>query len=110
MSENKESLLDFLSESWSSDSLCGTAQLFLSGGFKDQTKTVVITKYGVEAVPALYSIQEEADTRIILHTFYTALGYWMQRWLLYMQMTHMSLSSAYIIATETQPLNNGGSE
>ena len=52
--------LNFLCERW-----CDEEQL--GGGFKDDTKSVLVTAGIVTDVAALESTQKEADTRVILH-------------------------------------------
>ena len=42
----------------------------LGGGFRDKTRTVLVTKDAVIPVAGLSMTQEEADTRIILHAIY----------------------------------------
>ena len=49
----------------------GPTHLYLGGGFTEETKSVVLTAGSVMDVPALESTQQEADTRIILHTLYS---------------------------------------
>ena len=51
----------FLGERW-----CDEEQL--GGGFKDETKSVLVTAGIVTDVAALESTQQEADTRVILHS------------------------------------------
>ena len=68
-------LLRFLCEEWCQNetlkSALGTTHLYLSGGFKEETRSVVIKEGCVVDVPALESTQQEADTRVILHTIYS---------------------------------------
>lgn len=71
---NKRSLLIFLTEYLTlnsfKDLLDGEA-LIIAGGFENNEKVVLIKKYNPEQhLEDLYSNQEEADTRIILHTVY----------------------------------------
>ena len=72
--DNKAALLAFLSESWSQHPLHQDDghQFFISGGFQDERKTVVVSSLGVVSIPDLQSTQEEVDTRIILHVIYSA--------------------------------------
>ena len=72
--DNKAALLAFLSESWSQHPLHqdDEHQFFISGGFQDEVKTVVVSSLGVVSIPDLQSTQEEVDTRIILHVIYSA--------------------------------------
>ena len=72
VSANKQSLTRFFCEYIVSH---GPAQLsphpewklFLAGGFKDGKGTKCVTSSGVEDMPDMFSTQEEADTRILLH-------------------------------------------
>ena len=45
-------------------------KLFLSGGFRDVSKSVLLTNGSVMPVAELQSTHEEADTRLLLHTIY----------------------------------------
>ena len=56
--------LNFLCERW-----CDEEQL--GGGFKDETKSVLVTAGIVTDVAALESTQQEADTRVILHSIHS---------------------------------------
>ena len=56
--------LNFLCERW-----CDEEQL--GGGFKDETKRVLVTAGIVTDVAALESTQQEADTRVILHAIHS---------------------------------------
>ena len=49
----------------------GPLKLFLSGGFTDEKKAILLTEGQVSPVPELESYQEEADTRMILHAMYS---------------------------------------
>lgn len=64
VSANKANLLSFLCDEWCENeklkSALGPTHLYLGGGFKEETRTVVI-KDG----SALESTQQEADTRIL---------------------------------------------
>ena len=100
VSENKANLLRFLCEEWCQNetlkSALGTTHLYLSGGFKDETRSAVIKEGCVVDVPALESTQQEADTRVILHTIYSV-----QAELSSMLMTQTSSSCAYIMLPPT---------
>ena len=65
---NKANLLSFLCNKWCEKEKLKSAldqtHLYLGGGFKEETRNVG----SIEDVPALESTQQEADTRIILHT------------------------------------------
>ena len=74
-SENKSSLLSYLCEKWDNDEEAGPQlekdlKLFLAGGFRDATKSVLLTNGSISLVPELESNQEEADTRLLLHAVY----------------------------------------
>ncbi|KAJ4931779.1 hypothetical protein JOQ06_010219 [Pogonophryne albipinna] len=75
VSANKANLLSFLCEKWCADEQLepglGPTHLYLGGGFKEETKSVVLTAWSVMYVPALGSTQQEADTRIFLHILYS---------------------------------------
>lgn len=75
VSANKANLLQFLCERWCEHEQLkppiGLTRIYLGGGFKEETKTVVLADGSVRDVPALESTQKEADTRIILHTLYS---------------------------------------
>ena len=45
----------------------GNIQLYLGGGFQEENKTIRISEESVTPIVELESIQEEADTRLILH-------------------------------------------
>ena len=44
------------------------SRLYLGGGFKEESKIVLITEGSVTDVHELETTQQEADTRVILHT------------------------------------------
>ena len=71
-STNKANLLSFLCERWCEDEQLGAGhgptELYLGGGFKEETKSVLLSGGSVTDVPARESTQQEADTRVILHT------------------------------------------
>ena len=72
VSDNKAGLLNFLCESWSAQKLThGNLQLYLGGGFLDETKSVKISGDVVIPIVELESTHEEADTRVILHSIYS---------------------------------------
>ena len=61
---SRPDFLNFLCERW-----CDEGQL--GGGFKDETKSVLVTAGIVTYVAALESTQQEADTRVLLHSIYS---------------------------------------
>ena len=75
MSTNKANLLSFRCERWCEDEQLGgghgPTQLYLGDGFKEETKSVMLSGGSVADVPALESTQQEADTRVIVHTLYS---------------------------------------
>ncbi len=75
MSANKARLLSFLCETWSEEEqlepAIGSTCLYLGGGFKEETKSVLITDGSVTDVPELESTQQEADTRVILNSLFS---------------------------------------
>ena len=57
-SENKASLLDYVCEKWVNDEivnpeLVGDTKLFIGGGFKDATRSVMLSNGSVSSVPEL---------------------------------------------------------
>lgn len=68
MSASKSGLLKFLCETWSENELLspslGSDRLYLSGGFKEETKSVLLTESSITDIPDLESTQQEADTRM----------------------------------------------
>ena len=77
VSTNKARLQVYLCERWSAlrkDTLklIGNLKFYIDGGFEVETRAVLINEGKVTEVPQLQSTQEEADTRIILHSIYSA--------------------------------------
>lgn len=105
VSKNKTELQNFLCEEWSkwwftsASSLRGPSKLYLGGGFYDKTKTLVVTPNDVQPVPKLQSTQEEADTRIILHTLYSAQNDGAERVVIYANDTDIIVLAIYYAAT-----------
>ena len=80
------------------------AQLInLGGGFKEETKSVVLTEGSVTSVPALESTQQEADTRIILHTLYSVQNEGVDRVVTHANDTDVIAMFLYYGATPGQP-------
>jgi hypothetical protein len=75
VSANKVGLLSFLCETWSESEqmapLLGSTRLYLGGDFEEETKPVLLTEGSVTDVADLESTQQEADTRVILHSLYS---------------------------------------
>ena len=70
--ENKAALSSFLSSSWSSPGASSPVTLYLSGGFTEKSKTMVVDEKGARDITTLGSTHEEADNRITLHAIYSA--------------------------------------
>ena len=49
-----------------------STQICLGGGFKEETKTLLVSSEEISPLLELESTQEEADTRLILHSIYEA--------------------------------------
>lgn len=75
VSANKANLLIFLCKKWCENEQLepdlGPTHLYLGGGFKEETKSMVLTEGSVMDVSALESTQQEDTTRIILHILYS---------------------------------------
>ena len=70
---NKARLQHFICCSWE-DRECQkytTTDLYLSGGFCDEKKSIRVTTAGIVNVPNLASTQEECDTRVLLNTIFS---------------------------------------
>lgn len=68
--QNKSSLADFVSGYVAENSphqLKDGLSIVLSGGFRNGREVRVVTSNGSEQLPDLFSNQEEADTRMVLH-------------------------------------------
>ena len=46
--------------------------MYLSGGFTEETRTIVVDDYGAKEIPELGCTHEEADNIINLHAIYSA--------------------------------------
>ena len=103
LSKNKEQLQDFLCEEWSnwwfSSSHQGPTKLYLGGGFCDKTKAVLVSPGNVQPVLGLQSTQDEADTRVLLHTLYTAQNEDVERVVIYANDTDIIVLAVYYAAT-----------
>ena len=75
LSPNNAGLLNFLCETLCDEEqlqpTISSTRLYLGGGFKDETKSVLVTAGTVTQVADLESTQQEADTRVILHAIYS---------------------------------------
>ena len=69
--------MDYLGENWiqgeeSTRQSTTKPKLYIWGGFKECTRTVLLYEGSVTPIPQLESTQEEADIKIILHAMYAA--------------------------------------
>ena len=98
-SKNKSELLNFLGDEWSkwwfSKLPRGPSKVYLSGGFYDRTKTLLVTPNDVQPVAELQSTQEEADTRVLLHAIHSAQHDGMERVLVYANDTDIIVLAIY---------------
>lgn len=103
VSANKAGLLSFLCETWSkSEQLAqalGSTRLYLGGGFEEETKSVVLTKSSVTNILGLESTQQEADTRVILHTIYSVQNDSVDRVIIHGNDTDIIIMCVYYAAT-----------
>lgn len=108
MSANKANLLSFLCEKWCENEqlepALGPTHLYLGGGFKEEMKSVVLTEGSVMDVPALESTQQEADTRIILHTLYSVQNEGVDRVVIHANDTDIITMCLYYGATHLSDL------
>ena len=103
ISANKEALLNFLCIKWSQDeelkSSLGSICLYLGGGFKNATESVLVSKGTVNEVAELQSTQNEADTRIILHSIYSFQKEGSERVVIHVNDTDVIVSCVYYTST-----------
>ena len=103
VSSNKANLLSFLCERWCEDEQLGAGhgptELYLGGGFKEETKSVLLSGGSVTDVPALESTQQEADTRVILHTLYSVQNEGVERVVIHANDTDIITTCLYYGAT-----------
>ncbi len=108
VSANKANLLSFLCDRWCENEqlepVLGPTHLYLGGGFKEETKSVVLTEGSVMHVPALESTQQEADTRIILHTLYSVQNEGVDRVVIHANDTDVIAMCLYYGATHLSDL------
>ena len=108
MSTNKANLLSFLCERWCEDEQLGgghgPTQLYLGGGFKEETKSVMLSGGSVADVPALESTQQEADTRVIGHTLYSVQNGGVERVVIHANDTDIITTCLYYGATHLHDL------
>ncbi len=100
MDDNKAALLSFLCEEWSATPLSQPGmQLYLGGGFHEETKTMLVTDQSVSSVLDLQSTQEEADTRIILHLIH-AVSNGVERVVIHANDTDVIVLCIYYLSTD----------
>ena len=108
VSANKENLLSFICDEWCENEklrcALGPIQLYLGGGFKEETRSVVIKGASVMNVSALESTQQEADTRIILYTLYSAQKDKVERVVIYANDTDVIILCLFYAATHLKDL------
>ena len=108
VSANKANLLSFLCDEWCENeklkSALGPTHLYLGGWFKEETRSVVIKEGSIEDVPALESTQQEADTRIILHTLYSVQNDKVDRVVIHANDTDIIIMCLYYAATHLRCL------
>ncbi|KAM3603902.1 uncharacterized protein V6R79_003817 [Siganus canaliculatus] len=114
VSSNKANFLNFLCDNWCEteklEPVLGSTHLYLGGGFKEETKSVVLTEGSVMHVPALESTQQEADTRIILHTLYSVQNEGVDRVVIHVNDTDVIVMCLYYGATHLSSLTELWSE
>ena len=79
----------------------GSTRLYLGGGFKDETKSVGPTPYSWQHtdVAALESTQQEADTRVILHSIYSGQNEYVERIIIHSNDTAIVVICVYYAST-----------
>lgn len=104
-SANKANLLRFLFDGWCESEVLspalGSTRLYLGGGFKEETKTMLLTEGSATAVLALESTQKEAGTRVILHSIYSVQNEQVERAIIYVNDTEIIIICLYYAATES---------
>ena len=75
---NKARLQHFLCSSWemNESQWHNAIDLYMSGGFLDESKSIRVSASGVLHVPHLQSTQEECDTRVLLHAIFQCAESW----------------------------------
>ena len=84
--------------------MLGSIQLYVSGGFDEETKTILITGGTQVPVLELESTQEEADTRLILHIMYAVHAHGVKRVIVHANDTDVIGMRIYYAATNIQDL------
>ena len=75
------------------------AALYLGGGFTEETRSVVLENGSAKDVPPLESTQQEADTRIILHTLYSVKYEGVERVVVHATDTDVTILCLYYAST-----------
>ena len=108
VSANKAALLNFLCETWSNSEqqnpALGSTCLYLGGGFNEETKTILITEGATTDIAALESTQQEADTRVMLHTIYSVQNESVDRVVIHASDTDIIVICLYYATTILQNL------
>ena len=103
LSPNKTGLLNFLCETWCDEEqlepTLSSTRLYLGGGFKAETKSVLVTAGTVTDVAALESTQQEADTRVILHAIYSVQNEDVERIIIHANDTDIVVICVYYAST-----------
>ena len=76
----------------------------MGGGFREETKSVLLTNGLVSSVPQLELTQEEADTRIILHAIYSVKEEKAERIIVHSSDTDVFVLCIYYFSTSLQDL------
>ena len=107
VSENKASLLTYLCEKWETDEGVKphrSLKLFLSGGFHDVSKSVVLSEGCISPVTELQSKHEEADTRLLLHSIYATQLEGVKWIVIYVNGTDVVVMAIYYFKNKLQDL------
>ena len=73
--------------------------MYLGGDFREETKSVLITNGTVADVAELESTQQEADTRVILHSVYSVQHERVDRVIIHANDTDIIVAYIYYAAT-----------
>ncbi|KAG1668553.1 Protein smg8 [Nymphon striatum] len=107
VSENKAALLEYLCDNWvigESVNPHQSIKLFLSGGFRDIHKSVMLTNGNESPVTELQSTHEEADTRLLLHSIYATQVEGVKRIVMYANDTDVIVLAVYYYKTKLKKL------
>ncbi len=112
VSANKAALLSFLCETWSKNGQLnpslGSTRLYLGGGFKEETKSLLVTEGSANDITALESTQQEADTRVMLHAIYSVQNEGVDRVVIHANDTYIIIICVYYAASILKIFPNGG--